>query len=136
MACAVPMSHEFVLCKHSVVSCILWEGCAGCNVMCVFSWFWQEYSYLLFLCSELNCISLAIACLFRPLSMSAIAVYQMLYGYHLICSQTENFNMDVCRYSKEQVFFCVWLISAEESGFFPATSVSLMKDFSLLASLD
>lgn len=68
--------------------------------------------------------------------MSAIAVYQMLYGYHLICSQTENFNMDVCRYSKEQVFFCVWLISAEESGFFPATSVSLMKDFSLLASLD
>ena len=48
------------------VSCILWEGCTGCNVICVLSWFWQEYSYLGFLCSELSCISLAIACLFPP----------------------------------------------------------------------
>lgn len=59
----------------------------------------------------------------------AAVVYQMC-GYHLVCSQTEDSATCTCWPSIKQVFSCGWLLSAEESLFFPATPVSLMKDIS------
>lgn len=99
-----------------VTWCLSYPGFGKGTVLLVFFW-----------CCELNCISLDIAHLFPPTPVSATVVYQMLYGYRLICSQTDDSAVHTCWSSIEQVFFCGWLLTAEESLFFPASSVSLTK---------
>lgn len=42
--CAAPKSYRLVLYMHFVLHlcCVLWEGCSGCNTMCVFPGFSQS----------------------------------------------------------------------------------------------
>lgn len=114
LQCHTNWYYTSILC---CVSCVLWEGCAGSSVICVLSWFGKStvIFWVLVQRIELYFTGYSMSLTSHPhISPSGLPDVAWL----LFNLQTEDSAMHMCRSSTEQVFFCGWLLSAEESLFF------------------